>query len=240
MPLTSTLPIFDQNTSPKDANTQLCQCLAQSQNYYAAHASLSSPLKATISPTTFLPTKHLATTPQPPASLADSLTHKNNALSSKTVLNQQFLTVLSAMCPVILILATSPPLLSKWMSPFISSIVNANHHFLSHVLNTPHLLLPCLCPFHCILACTRWWHWPQRPCNQRYCILPHALILVYILQAIQYTNTRQRTTTHYATHYTCSLSLTEKLSPLVCTRLSALVSPKYSESLLHYPINLCL
>ena len=33
-----------------------------------------------------------------------------------------------------------PPALSKWKSPFISSIVNSNHHFLSHVLKTFHPL----------------------------------------------------------------------------------------------------
>jgi hypothetical protein len=34
----------------------------------------------------------------------------------------------------------NPPTLSKWTSPFTSSTMNANHHFLSKVLNTPHPL----------------------------------------------------------------------------------------------------
>jgi hypothetical protein len=35
---------------------------------------------------------------------------------------------------------SNPPTLSKWTSPFTSSTMDANHHFLSKVLNTPHPL----------------------------------------------------------------------------------------------------
>jgi hypothetical protein len=141
--LTSTSPIFNPNTAPEDAR-HLCEALAMlgpNSEILRGTRFLGQPIGSPDFAHEYLAGKarnHTDSTTR----LLDRLVDTQTQCSLFKNCTQSTIPHLLSSDVYYNLNLESPPALTEWESPFISSIVNSNHHFLSRVLNTAHPLPP--------------------------------------------------------------------------------------------------
>jgi hypothetical protein len=137
--ITSISPIFNQSISEDDAH-HLCSALStlgKNSELLQGTRFLGQPLGSSDFACTFL-TNKASDYVEATTRLLDRLCDTQTQCSLFKNCTQASVPHLLASDVYYNLDLNNPPELSKWSSPFTDAIINADHHFLSHVLNTPY------------------------------------------------------------------------------------------------------